>query len=192
MSEFWTWFIVAIVVIGCVIALLIAILETRRAARIDRDRLQEEARQSIERARELREKPWNASFASKQLGRHPAEPLSARDWPRPDAEAIRSSIRQREERRRMEVEIGRDRRTDDGFDHTGFAMGLATGMPISPARGVSGEAILGSILHAPSQPDPAPAASYSPPEPSTSTHESSTSFDSGSSSSGGGGGGGGD
>lgn len=78
---------------------------------------------------------------------------------------------------------------DAGFDTTGFAFGLATGMPISPSRGVSAEAIVGSRLHSnssmPSNVESAPAAPASDPSPSCSvdsSSSSSSSFDSGSSS----------
>lgn len=83
-------------------------------------------------------------------------------------------------------------RDDDGFDHTGFAIGMMTGIPLSPSRGVSIGAALGAALHTdPARshhvPDPAPSPSYDPPAPSSS-HDSgsswsSSSYDSGSSSS---------
>jgi hypothetical protein len=38
-------------------------------------------------------------------------------------------------------------RHDEGFDAAGLAFGLATGMPISPARGFSLEAAAGAMLH---------------------------------------------
>lgn len=94
-------------------------------------------------------------------------------------------------------------RQDDngGFDATGFAVGMATGVPLSPTHGVSVGSMLGAALHsdpARSEPEPAPAmetnerapyeapsapepSSYSAPDPSPS------SFDSGSSGSSGGG-----
>lgn len=38
-------------------------------------------------------------------------------------------------------------RVDEGFDSSGFVFGLATGVPISPARGMSMESVLGASIH---------------------------------------------
>ncbi len=49
---------------------------------------------------------------------------------------------------------------DDGFDSTGFAIGLSTGMPISPVHGISAGSILGAALHQsthPAAPEPSPS-----------------------------------
>lgn len=46
------------------------------------------------------------------------------------------------------------RQHDEGFDAAGLAFGLATGMPISPARGFSLEAAAGAMLHNASTPSP--------------------------------------
>jgi hypothetical protein len=98
--------------------------------------------------------------------------------------------------------------TDDGFDTLGFAIGMATGVPLSPAHGFSTGALLGAALHsdpaaaqhhviddptpaAPtpeptpsySAPDPAPSYSAPEPAPSYSAPDSTPSYDSGSSSS---------
>jgi hypothetical protein len=56
---------------------------------------------------------------------------------------------------------------DDGFDAMGFAIGVATGVPLSPTRGLSVGALLGAALHsdgshAKPADDPAPAPT---PEP---------------------------
>jgi hypothetical protein len=82
---------------------------------------------------------------------------------------------------------------DDGFDGAGFAIGMMTGVPISPTRGFSTGALIGSMLHSnpahssPSpSPDPAPAPSPSYDSSSSTSNESSSSssssYDSGSSS----------
>lgn len=73
---------------------------------------------------------------------------------------------------------------DDGFDSLGFAIGMATGLPLSPSHGLSIGSMLGAALHAdhlhkPAQaseapdtfttpaPEPAPApVSSEPTEPS--------------------------
>lgn len=82
---------------------------------------------------------------------------------------------------------------DEGFDGAGFAIGMATGIPLSPTRGFSTGALIGSMLHsnpAHSTPAPTPEASPAPacdtPSPSSSQDSSSfssCSYDSGSSSS---------
>jgi hypothetical protein len=74
---------------------------------------------------------------------------------------------------------------DDGFDAAGFAVGLATGVPLSPTHGFSTGAMLGAALHS----DPTPAASEPSHHSSYSSHSdggsygSSSSYDSSSSSS---------
>lgn len=90
-------------------------------------------------------------------------------------------------------------RSDDGPDLAGFALGYATGIPISPRHGVSGAAMMGAMLHnsqtqAAPPPSPEPSrseTSYSAPDPSPSYSSHSdggssgsySSYDSGSSSS---------
>jgi predicted nucleic acid-binding Zn-ribbon protein len=75
--------------------------------------------------------------------------------------------------------------SDSGFDATGFAVGMATGVPLSPTHGVSVGSMIGAAMHsepARSEEAPAPSApepSYSAPEPSYSAPDPSPSFDSG-------------
>jgi hypothetical protein len=38
-------------------------------------------------------------------------------------------------------------RSNEGFDSGGFAIGVATGIPVSPTRGISPESIIGSSMH---------------------------------------------
>lgn len=89
---------------------------------------------------------------------------------------------------------------DSGFDVAGFAVGLASGLPISPAHGISTGAMLGAALHTdpvraeplpgapvhtppitpgppevPPVPSPQPAPAPAPPDPPA----PSSSFDSG-------------
>lgn len=76
---------------------------------------------------------------------------------------------------------------DEGFDATGFAVGMMTGIPLSPSRGFSTGALLGAALHSePSHSSPSPAPDPSPApscDTSSSYSSSSSSYDSSSSSS---------
>jgi hypothetical protein len=45
---------------------------------------------------------------------------------------------------------------DPGFDASGFALGMATGAPISPSQGISSGAMLGAAMHQQSQSAPVP------------------------------------
>lgn len=83
---------------------------------------------------------------------------------------------------------------DEGFDSAGYIMGVATGIPVSPSRGISAESIIGASIHnSSSTTHTAPASdachstthdtSSSVSSPSCDTSSSSSSFDSGSSSS---------
>ena len=46
---------------------------------------------------------------------------------------------------------------DDGFDGTGFAIGMMTGIPLSPTRGISVGSMIGAALHSdPAHSSPAP------------------------------------
>jgi len=69
---------------------------------------------------------------------------------------------------------------DDGFDSSGFAIGMITGVPISPSHGISTGSLIGAALHT----DPARSEPVPDPSPSCSVPDSSPSYDSGSSSSG--------
>ena len=87
------------------------------------------------------------------------------------------------------------RNADDGVDVAGFAVGYATGIPLSPTQGLSNAAMLGAALHSSEHHEtPAPTESHhvvpdsSPSYDSSSSSSSSSSFDSGGSSGGGGGG----
>jgi len=87
-----------------------------------------------------------------------------------------------------------ERKDDAGLDVAGFAIGYATGIPISPSHGVSGAALVGAALHSSGH-----TAHAATPEPSFSScgggfggGGSSGSYDSGGSSSGDCGGGGSD
>lgn len=70
---------------------------------------------------------------------------------------------------------------DEAFDATGFAFGLATGVPLSPTYGFSTGAMLGAALHpSPTKPDElASVASSAPDNPPAPSHESSSSYDTG-------------
>lgn len=80
------------------------------------------------------------------------------------------------------------RHEDSGFDSTGFAVGMMTGIPISPSQGLSMGSLLGASMYhhsdpapvsAPDTPVAAPSVSYD----SSSSHDSSSSYDSSSDSS---------
>jgi hypothetical protein len=60
--------------------------------------------------------------------------------------------------------------SDSGFDATGFAVGMATGVPLSPTHGVSVGSMIGAAMHSePARSEEAPAPSA--PEPSYSAPE---------------------
>jgi hypothetical protein len=69
--------------------------------------------------------------------------------------------------------------SDDSFDSTGFAVGMMTGVPMSPTHGVSVGSMLGAALHS----DPTPSCNSSPSYDSSPASDSGscsgTSFDSG-------------
>lgn len=67
--------------------------------------------------------------------------------------------------------ITRRRCEDDDFDTSGFALGMMTGVPLSPTYGVSTGAILGAALHE----DPSPSSDTSSPAPDTSSSSDSSS-----------------
>ena len=77
---------------------------------------------------------------------------------------------------------------NDDFDATGFAIGIATGVPLSPSHGFSTGALLGAALHSDQRAE-SPHISSTPssytPDPPSSDSGSSWSSDSGSSSDGG-------
>lgn len=78
------------------------------------------------------------------------------------------------------------RKPDDGIDVAGFAVGYASGMPISPSHGISGAALLGAALHSSNESHAKPAEHEPPPSGSGGDFGgggSSSSYDSGSSSS---------
>lgn len=65
---------------------------------------------------------------------------------------------------------------DEGFDATGFAVGMMTGVPLSPTHGVSVGAILGAALHSdPAPSTPAPSCDPTPSTPDTSSYDSGSS-----------------
>jgi hypothetical protein len=69
-----------------------------------------------------------------------------------------------------------------GFDSSGFIFGLATGVPISPAIGISAESMIGASLHS-NTPAPDNSCHTTSHHTDTSSSYSSSSCDTGSSSS---------
>jgi hypothetical protein len=61
---------------------------------------------------------------------------------------------------------------DSGFDMAGFAVGMATGLPISPVHGFSMGAVIGASMHQSSEPA---RAETTPDTTTTTTYESSSS-----------------
>ena len=66
------------------------------------------------------------------------------------------------------------RRREQKPTYSGFALGMMTGVPLSPTYGVSTGAILGAALHE----DPSPSSDTSSPAPDTSSSSGSSSNDS--------------
>lgn len=97
------------------------------------------------------------------------------------AQAQRQAEMPYSKHQRRVADIGRvPERHDDGFDAAGFAVGMATGIPLSPVHGFSTGAMLGAALHSEPQQSShimqAPA-DYTPPAPTCDTSSSSSSSD---------------
>jgi hypothetical protein len=71
--------------------------------------------------------------------------------------------------RPVERPVASSKPVDEGFDSTGFAVGMMTGIPLSPAHGFSTGAMLGAALHS----EPERSHSSSVQDYSTSTPSSS-------------------
>ena len=85
--------------------------------------------------------------------------------------------------RQAAASSGSDLPKDDSIDVGGFMFGLATGIPFSPAQGISVASVLGASLHsspAPAATEPSPSFSCEPSEPGalSSSYESSSNMSS--------------
>jgi uncharacterized membrane protein YgcG len=71
------------------------------------------------------------------------------DWRRPSASLDRGDYRRNELYSAPPVIVNTPerRRDDDDFDAAGFAIGMATGVPLSPSKGISTGSMLGAALH---------------------------------------------
>jgi len=68
-----------------------------------------------------------------------------------NAERLRASVQQARagaaRERKLTSPASSPTSEQSGFDSSGFIFGLTTGVPISPARGISAESMIGASLH---------------------------------------------